>query len=168
VALHLTSQQRRQIKAHAESTYPHECCGLLLGELEPDGTDRRSLVEVWPTQNAWSAEVAQELSGMMPAAIAAGEGSRSQSDRYWIDPQELLAAQRYARDRSFSVIGIYHSHPDHPAVPSECDRVLAWSDYSYLIVSVHQGKAQSLLSWRLDQNHQFQSEVILSETILDN
>jgi proteasome lid subunit RPN8/RPN11 len=163
VALHLTSQQRRQIQAHAESTYPHECCGLLLGELEPDGTDRRSLVEVWPTENTWSDEVAQELSALMPCAAGKPDELRSKSDRYWIDPQALLAGQRYARDRHLTVIGIYHSHPDHPAVPSECDRVLAWSRYSYLIVSVHQGEVQSLLSWRLDQNHQFQPEIIFDQ-----
>lgn len=111
-----------------------------------------TLVEVWRTPNAWSSTVAT----LTDPTISLGQHSKG--DRYWIDPKDLLEAQRYARDRHYQVIGIYHSHPDHPAVPSECDRVLAWSGYSYLIVSVQQGIAQDLLCWTLDETHQFQPE----------
>jgi proteasome lid subunit RPN8/RPN11 len=83
----------------------------------------------------------------------------------------MLKAQKDARDseallrsadRNLDIIGIYHSHPDHPAVPSEFDRAIAWSQYSYIIVSVQQGKACDLKSWSLDDDHQFQPEEILT------
>ncbi|MBD2462431.1 M67 family metallopeptidase [Oscillatoria sp. FACHB-1407] len=157
MTLRLTPDHLQQIQAHAEGTYPDECCGLLLGRGVPDEPDMRAIVEVWQTQNAWSDEVARELSGSVHDDLPL-----SKSRRYWIDPKEMLVGQRYARDRHLTIIGIYHSHIDHPAVPSECDRVLAWSDYSYLIVSVRQGCAQNLLSWRLDPSHQFQPETILN------
>jgi proteasome lid subunit RPN8/RPN11 len=130
---------------------------LLLGQGVLNEPDTRQVVEVWPVQNAWGDEVARELSGAVQ-----GDLPLSKTRRYWIDPKEMLASQRYARDRHLTIIGIYHSHPDHPAVPSECDRRLAWSDYSYLIVSVCQGSAQNLLSWRLDPSHQFQPETIFN------
>jgi proteasome lid subunit RPN8/RPN11 len=85
------------------------------------------------------------------------------SDRYWIDPQDLLVAQRYARDRQINILGIYHSHPDHPAVPSESDRLLAWSDYSYLILSVQSGIVSDYRCWTLDQHHQFQLEEVRAQ-----
>lgn len=160
VALRLNSNHLHQIQTHAERTYPHECCGLLLGHMTTEESDTRTVVDVWQTQNAWSEEVAYELSDI----IQGDRLSSSTTDRYWIDPQAMLSAQRDARDRNLTIIGIYHSHPDHPAVPSECDRVLAWSSYSYLIVSVRQGCVQNLLSWRLDPNHQFQPETILSSS----
>jgi proteasome lid subunit RPN8/RPN11 len=74
----------------------------------------------------------------------------------------MLKAQKDARDRNLDIIGIYHSHPDHPAVPSEFDRAIAWQRYSYVIVSVQQGKTCDLQSWSLDDNCQFQSEEILT------
>jgi proteasome lid subunit RPN8/RPN11 len=82
--------------------------------------------------------------------------------RYWIDPQDLFAAQRYARRHNLDIIGIYHSHPDHAAVPSECDRAYAWAQYSYVIVSIQQGNAHSFQSWSLNDQHQFEAEEILT------
>ncbi|WAL58184.1 M67 family metallopeptidase [Thermocoleostomius sinensis] len=146
--------------AHAERTYPEECCGLLMGYVDRQSApERRTLVEVFPVVNAWSLTVANELATVIPEALAGLK--RAKTERYWIDPRDLLQAQRYARDRQFRVIGVYHSHPDHVAIPSECDRRLAWPHYSYLIVSVHQGKSQETHSWYLDDRQQFQSETLL-------
>jgi proteasome lid subunit RPN8/RPN11 len=146
--------------AHAERTYPEECCGLLIGHFDRQSTaEQRTLVEVFPVVNAWSLAVADELATVAPAAFTGLE--RAKTERYWIDPHDLLWAQRYARDRQLSVIGVYHSHPDHVAIPSECDRRLAWPHYSYVIVSVYQGKAQETRSWHLDDRQQFQSEALL-------
>jgi proteasome lid subunit RPN8/RPN11 len=141
------------IQAHAEQTYPEECCGLLLGRFDR-GSNARTLVEVRQTENAWSFSIADELEAQ----------GLTKARRYWIDPQDLLKAQRYARDRQLDIIGIYHSHPDYPAVPSECDRACAWSGYLYLIVAVDRGIAQDLLCWSLDDRHQFQSEALLTVT----
>ena len=85
----------------------------------------------------------------------------SKRNRFSIDPQAMLQVQKAARARHLDIIGIYHSHPDNPAVPSEFDRAIAWSSYSYIIVSVEQGQATDLNSWTLDEDRQFQPEEIL-------
>jgi proteasome lid subunit RPN8/RPN11 len=73
----------------------------------------------------------------------------------------MLIAMRDARDRGMDIIGIYHSHPDHPASPSECDRQLAWPQYSYVILSIERGEVRELYSWQLDDYHQFQPEELI-------
>lgn len=153
MTLYLTSEHLDAITQHAQRTYPEECCGLLIGTLASQRNESR-VVEVRPTPNAWSPEQVAGLEALIPDQST----PHSRRDRFWIDPRELLMAQREGRDRGLSVVGIYHSHPDHAAIPSECDRRLAWPDYSYLIVSVHQGITRDLLSWKLDINHQFQVE----------
>jgi len=145
--LEVCSDHVQTIQAHAESVYPQECCGLLLGQLDQD---RKVLVEVWPSENGWNNETAS-LFGIPGSTIAR---------HYTIAPEALLNAQRYGRDRGLSVIGIYHSHPDHSAMPSKLDQDFAWPQYSYMIVSVHNGKFQDLQSWMLDHSHHFQSETI--------
>jgi proteasome lid subunit RPN8/RPN11 len=138
------------IRTHAESTYPDECCGLLLGKLTGD---IKTLVEVWPTKNAWSAEAENnwpEQTGL------------TEKRRYAISPQDMLKAMKDGRDRNLEIIGIYHSHPDCAAVPSECDRAGAWPQYSYIIVSVRQGASEDLRSWSLDTDSNFQAEEIVT------
>ncbi len=82
--------------------------------------------------------------------------------RYVIAAATLLQVQRAARVRHLDIIGIYHSHPDNCATPSEFDRLCAWHQYSYIIVSVQQGKAGDLLCWSLDRDNRFQPEEILT------
>jgi proteasome lid subunit RPN8/RPN11 len=137
------------IRTHAESTYPEECCGLLLGQVTGDV---KTLVEVWPTKNAWSAEAEDnwpEQTGL------------TEKRRYAISPKDLLKAMKEGRDRSLEIIGIFHSHIDFAAVPSEFDRTGAWPQYSYIIVSVRQGASEDLRSWSLDTDSNFQAEEIL-------
>lgn len=154
MTLKLSTHYCWAIRAHAESTYPEECCGLLLGKLSQGS---KTLVEVIATENTWSAEAAETFSAI--GAIALGSNQRH---HYAIAPEIMLRAQRQARDRQLDIIGIYHSHPDHPAIPSEFDRVYAWHQYSYIIVSVQQGKAGAFKCWSLDDNNQFQSEKIIT------
>lgn len=156
MALRLDKKHLWDIRAHAESTYPDECCGLLLGKITQDN---KTLVEVIATENVWSAAVAENF-----YRIDASEEDRSytQCSHYAIAPEIMLKAQKSARDRQLHIIGVYHSHPDHAAIPSECDRVYAWYEYSYIIVSVQQGKASDLKSWSLDNDHQFQPEEIIT------
>jgi proteasome lid subunit RPN8/RPN11 len=161
--LHLTSDHAAMLFDHAQQTYPDECCGLLIGITTPDG--QRSLLEVIPTRNAWDMDAAEQMANAQPSLVVDRQQDK-RSRRYWIDPHDLLQAQRYARtlthrDGTPNLIGIYHSHPDHPARPSECDRLCAWPDYSYIIVSVHHGVPQDLLCWKLDPHHQFQAEPIV-------
>jgi proteasome lid subunit RPN8/RPN11 len=153
--LKLQSDHLQAMQTHAESTYPEECCGLLLGQLR---NDEKILIEVLPTENSWDAEAVE--------AFQAVEGSAqldtTKRTRYSIAPEAMLKAQKDARDRNLNIIGIYHSHTDHPAIPSEFDRAIAWQQYSYVIVSVQQGKACDFKSWSLDDEHQFQPEEIFT------
>ena len=155
MVLKLYSHHLQAIQNHAERIYPEECCGLLLGQRRGDV---KTLIEVLPTENSWDDEAAD--------AFQAIEGSAqlesSKRSRFSIAPVVMLKAQKDARARRLDIIGIFHSHPDHPAVPSEFDRAIAWQQYSYIIVSVQQGKACDLKSWSLDDNHQFQPEEILT------
>jgi len=142
--IQLTPEHQQTIIAHAESTYPEECCGIMLGYLV--GSDK-TVVTVIATENAWN------------------EQENNRSSRYAVAPSAMLQAQKAARDQSIDIIGIYHSHPDHPARPSECDRVSAWQTYSYAIVSVEQGKAGEMKSWCLDDDHEFQPEEIQIKSV---
>ena len=152
--LKLTVHHLQSIRAHAERTYPEECCGLLLGHL--NGKDK-ILVEVRATENVWNAEAVDDFRQMEPTAKL-GETKRG---NYAIAPADILKAQREARDRNLHIIGIYHSHPDHQAIPSQFDTRIAWQQYSYIIISVLQGQASDANSWCLDDTHQFQPEEIL-------
>lgn len=151
--LNLCPHHLQDIQSYAESTYPEECCGLLLGHLCGEA---RTLLEILPTENSWdeeTADVFQSIDGLSTR-------KSSKRNRFSIAPRVMLKVQKEARDRNLNIIGIYHSHTDHPAVPSEFDRVIAWPQYSYVIVSVRQGLACDLKSWSLDENHQFQPEEI--------
>jgi proteasome lid subunit RPN8/RPN11 len=119
--------------------------------MEQKGDLAKTLVEVRSTDNAWSSE----HNDLVPVGSSL---TKTCHDCYWIAPEILLANQRYARDRGLAIIGVYHSHPDHPAIPSKFDQDLAWPQYSYMIVSVQNGVSQNLSSWTLDQNHRFQPE----------
>lgn len=124
----------------------------MLGQIA-DGS--KTLVEVWQTENTWGVE----KTDFYPCAEPVGVMQKTR--RYAIASTALLQAQREARDRQLDVIGFYHSHPDNQAIPSEFDRVYAWQQYSYVIVSVQKGKACELLCWSLDDQHQFQLERIV-------
>jgi len=166
MTLHLSPNHLQFVFSHAEEIYPEECCGILLGRIAQSDSSveadsslafNKEVVEVWKSQNTWDDSTEAEIEKLL------GDGanqSLTRSRRYWIDPRELMEAQRYGRDRQLDIIGIYHSHPDHPAMPSECDRVMAWQQYSYMIVSVQHGQAKHVLSWVLNEQNQFQSEEI--------
>ncbi|AEP13587.1 Mov34/MPN/PAD-1 family protein [Chloracidobacterium thermophilum] len=124
----LTTEQEAAIRAHGEADYPYECCGLLLGTFAADG--RKTTVEVMPISNA--------------------REESAKRNRFLITPQELMRGERYARSRQLDIIGFYHSHPDHPAVPSGYDLDHALPMYSYVIVSVAQGRAGEVQSWELE------------------
>ena len=130
---------------HLESTYPQEGCGLMLGTIEPGIIQ---IHQVIPTTNVWNDPE---------------ETDRSLRDRYEIDPREMLAAMKTARQNNLEIVGIYHSHPDHPASPSECDRSLAWSSYIYVICSVDRGIVSTTTAWQLDDRQQFQPVEITVE-----
>ncbi|MGB3637933.1 MAG: M67 family metallopeptidase [Rivularia sp. (in: cyanobacteria)] len=154
--IQLNKQHLQIIFSHAESTYPEECCGVILGNLESDTRSvkpeayRKTVVEIIPTQNAWNSEAAGDFHS--------SDGDRSKKRRYTIAPQDMLQLQKASREKNLNIIGIFHSHPDYRATPSEFDRNCAWQEYSYIIVSVQKGRAGDINSWVLDDNSVFQQE----------
>ncbi|NJN73193.1 MAG: M67 family metallopeptidase [Limnothrix sp. RL_2_0] len=134
---------------HARRCYPEECCGLLLG-------NDKQVIKIWPTQNSWTEDFGDRLP-INPSTTKA----LSRLNRFAIDPKEMLAAQKFARTQGCNILGIYHSHPDHPAIPSESDRAIAWDLYSYLIMSVTPEKVAATRSWILTGDRQFIEEEII-------
>jgi proteasome lid subunit RPN8/RPN11 len=150
----LSDNVRQAIARHAESTYPHECVGLLIGRIA-DG--RKSAEAVYEAQNTWSPDV----------GLTGSEHEHSLRDRFYLDPRDYMRADRAARAQGLDIVGCYHSHPDHPAAPSERDRVgaqaVGGASFSFLIQSVRDGAAAELTSWLLTEDGQrFISEELLS------
>ena len=170
--LHLGYRYYKAMESHALVVYPRECCGVILGAIQDDGSHRAT--EVYPVQNAWTIEIEAEheqrldgdASGMKGGGFqaSAAENSakkadaHSSCDRFYIDPRDLLKAQKYARTQGWQIIGIYHSHPDQTAEPSERDRQSAWTEYSYVILSVQASIVTDCKSWRLNDQGQFEPE----------
>jgi proteasome lid subunit RPN8/RPN11 len=145
----LDAQHLQIIKTQSEKSYPLECCGIILGyRVETE----KNVVEVMPTENVWGAESSVDFGD--------SDSEYSQARRYAIAPKAMFQAEKKAREMKLQIIGIYHSHPDYPAIPSEFDREFAWQEYSYIIVSTQKGKVDSIKSWCLDDNRQFLQERI--------
>jgi proteasome lid subunit RPN8/RPN11 len=136
----LSQQLLHRIHRHLESGYPNEACGVMLGK---DGV----ITEVVSADN-------QRID--LPAS-----GGDSARNRYLIDPLMYLKIEKDADKRGLDVLGIYHSHPDVAARPSQFDLDHAWPNFSYLIVSVVKGKAVESNSWRLrDDRSAFDQEAV--------
>ena len=150
MAIVFSPQQKDRIYATCEAAYPEEGCGILLGQ--PVGACKQVLA-VRPSANVWDASAAAEFS-----ALAGANRDRSRQHNFAIAPAALFAAQKEARAAGLEIIGIFHSHTDAPAVPSEFDRAIAWAEYSYIIVSVENGRATDFRCWQLNREGQFQAE----------
>ncbi|MEO6436523.1 MAG: M67 family metallopeptidase [Tepidisphaeraceae bacterium] len=124
----LSLEQRRQIEADGVKAFPNECCGVIYGR-DIDG--RRIVERLESVSNAF----------------ASGE----QYHRFSISAETLMKAEKFAAEREQLVLGFYHSHPDHPARPSEYDREHGWPFYSYVIVSIMSRKPAAMTSWLLNE-----------------
>ena len=133
--LWISGHLAEKIRAHGAETYPHECCGALLGR----------------DSEASSTDAAREVLGLFPLVNRRDDSPRN---RFSVTGQDVLEADKAAQAQGLEVIGWYHSHPDHPARPSDYDREHAWPWYSYVIVSVHNGAPQEMTSWRLNDDRQ--------------
>lgn len=126
--LKLTQQTLTEIQAHGAAAYPHEGCGLLLGRTD-EGINVAEAI--FPVPNRWEEE-------------------DEKSYRFLIHDQDMLQAELAAAAQDLDVIGIFHSHPDHPPDASLRDLAwAAWSGYSYLITEVRKGKPERSRSWQL-------------------
>ena len=132
-----------RIRRHGAETFPYECCGALLGR------DSAELGQGDP--EAQASTPGREILGLFPLVNRRDDSPRN---RFSVTSEDVLAAEKEARAHGLDVVGWYHSHPDHPARPSEYDRDHAWPWYSYIIVSVQNGAAQEMTSWRLNDDRQ--------------
>ena len=117
----LAPDAEAEIRRHASETYPDECCGALIAAGD-------AIVEAFRLPNTTSA------------------GARR---RFLVGPEDYRLAETRAREASGALAGFYHSHPDHPAVPSQHDLAQAWPNLTYIIVAVSGGTPGDLKSWRL-------------------
>jgi proteasome lid subunit RPN8/RPN11 len=137
--LKISEELAGKIRAHGVETYPHECCGAILGR---------------------ESDAAREVLGLMPLANRRDDSPRN---RFEVTSDDVRLAEKTARGQQLELIGWYHSHPDAPARPSEYDRDHAWPWYSYIIVSVESGQPRDMNSWRLrDDRSAYDSEAIES------
>ena len=138
----LGAEQLCEIARHGETTYPEECCGILLGR-ETDGV--RAIERLMPIDNQWD--------------------SVDRGERFLIRSQDVLHAEHEARRAGLDVLGFYHSHPDSPARPSEFDREHAWPWYTYLIISIEAGRAGPLNGWQLRDDRSGYEAVLVSDSV---
>lgn len=117
----------RQIETEGSEAYPNECCGIMIGH---EAQGRRIVERLEAVRNEFE--------------------ESEQYHRFLITPQTLMQAEKAAGDAGKLVLGFYHSHPDHPARPSEYDREHAWPFYSYVIVSIAKRDPVDMTSWLLD------------------
>lgn len=134
------------VRQHAAATYPDECCGALLGT----------------SSDAAGVSILEAV----PLANVTAEGPRR---RFRVSPDDYRQAEARSAQTGTELIGFYHSHPDHPAVPSQYDLDHAWPNLSYVIVSIVQGSAAAIRSWRLRPDRSaFEEERITGDREMRN
>ena len=133
--LWMSAHLAQKIRAHGAETYPHECCGALLGR----------------DSEATHPNVYREVRALFPLVNRRDDSPRN---RFSVAAEDVLDADKAAEQQGLEVIGWYHSHPDHPARPSQYDQDHAWPWYSYVIVSVQNGSPKEITSWRLDDDRE--------------
>jgi proteasome lid subunit RPN8/RPN11 len=122
--LRLSERVESDIRRHGEQTYPHECCGALIG-------------------------AADTVIAAVPLPNTTEEGPRR---RFLVRPSDYQLAERHASERGSGLLGFYHSHPDHPARPSQFDLDHAWPTFAYIIVAVARGAAGDITVWFLEED----------------
>jgi proteasome lid subunit RPN8/RPN11 len=126
------------VHEHARETYPEECSGVMVG-INSGGM--KVVVDVWRAENTHEEE---------------------RSRRFLIDPLVYMKFEEQADERDLEILGVYHSHPDHPAEPSEYDRNHAWPGWSYVIASVSKDNVEDMRSWLLkDDRSGYEEEPIV-------
>ncbi|MCH8017752.1 MAG: M67 family metallopeptidase [Acidobacteria bacterium] len=133
--IRLKSADIEELKQIAQKTYPHECCGVMVGSVE-NGV--KTVTELIPAEN---------------------QRTDSPANRYLITPDLLNELEKKLKGTDRAIVGFFHSHPDVPARPSTYDQDHAWPWYSYVIVSVNRGQAGEIHNWKLrDDRSAFDAE----------
>jgi proteasome lid subunit RPN8/RPN11 len=135
-----------RIQSQGEAAYPEEGAGLMLGEISQD---LRQVTEILTLPNV--------------------REDTARHNRYLLSPEDYLKGEAEASRLSLDVLGVFHSHPDHPNQPSEFDRQWAWPNFSYLITSVMMGKALDSRAWRLTEDRAkfIEEEIEIVENSID-
>lgn len=136
--VHINALAEQIMTDDAIRSFPDECCGFFFGTDDPDG---KKILGALVVNNA-------------------KEGDKTR--RFTITPMDYMKAEQFADERKWQLLGVYHSHPNHPAIPSEHDRAAAQPFFSYIIISVMQGKLADIRSWVLNDQQQFEEETILA------
>ena len=164
MSFRISPQAVAAIHAHAEAGYPFEICGFLVGTAGEGG---RVVREAWPVRNAWEEDAelrAQMLAGVEAAGGTAGTDrwdAAGQERRFLVSPRDTMLSMKRAREAGLDLVGVYHTHPNHPAIPSDFDRDAAWPEWSYIIVSVREGEVADFRSWALTEDgSRFEEEAV--------
>jgi proteasome lid subunit RPN8/RPN11 len=139
--LKMSAEIAQNIREHGAQGYPNECCGALLGR-DVEATTAA-------TTGAGVSLSAREILALFPLVNRREDSPRN---RFSVTAEDVRDSEKAAREKGLDVVGWYHSHPDHPARPSQYDREHAWPWYSYIIVSVANGNPQEMTSWRLSDD----------------
>ncbi len=139
-ALHVAATASEEIDALAAAAYPHEACGVLIGR---------------------ASDASIQVERIAACRNLAGD---RQADRYVLDPDDFNRADDAARHDGLDIVGIWHTHPDHPAQPSPTDLATAWPHYAYLIVSVTAAGAAEHRTWQLIDKRFIELEIKEPET----
>ncbi len=125
--IQLTQVQAQAIRAHGAEEFPFECCGALMGVVQS------------------GEKIVQEIRRL------ANTHEDERQRRFLIAPETMRDLMAEEQRNGKTVLGFYHSHPNHPALPSETDRLWAWEWWTYIIVSVQDGVPAEMTAWRLDE-----------------
>lgn len=144
MSITISSTLLQEIHAHGESAYPDEGAGLLLGTIRSQG---KVVTEILTLENARAAS--------------------ARHNRYLLTTEDYMHGENEAARRGLDVLGVFHSHPDHPNQPSDFDRDWAMPWFSYIITSVHAGQATASRSWRLaeDRSRFFEETLSVADSL---
>ena len=137
LALHIDPEALKVMHEDALNAFPNECCGFFYGH----ESETRNITLAVHVDNS-----------------KAGDQRR----RFEISPVDYMKAEQYALTHGLTLLGVYHSHPNHPAIPSEHDLKQAVPYFSYIIVSVGEGQVNDLTSWQLNEAGTFEEEKIIA------
>jgi proteasome lid subunit RPN8/RPN11 len=121
----------REMHSHASSTYPEECCGLLVGRFE-QGSSLKIVTNCKRMNNVFE--------------------KKERHHRYTINPREFMNVENEAESNGEEIVGVYHSHPNAPARPSEFDKTYAWPSFTYLVIEVRGSRPMETRSWLLRED----------------
>jgi proteasome lid subunit RPN8/RPN11 len=139
MAIQLDKEVERTIREHANRVYPEECAGALFSKLD---SDERVIIESMELDNS--------------------DNEENRKRNFEISPADYMKAEKYADENNMVLAGIYHSHPDNPAVPSQKDLMKAMPVFSYVIISVKNGEQAELRSWIINKQGLFEEETVES------